>query len=142
LQGGGQGFESPHLHHHPRRSDWCPVRSTLTDRATLLRLEESLWQPDTRFDRAYMERILSSDFTEFGRSGRRYTRAECLAQPAVAFEARLTNVSLRVIDRDTVLVTYVSEVEGAPVERANRASIWSRDKDGWRLRFHQGTAHG
>jgi hypothetical protein len=35
-------------------------------------LEESLWRPQTRFDREYTDNILAPDFFEFGRSGRVY----------------------------------------------------------------------
>jgi hypothetical protein len=34
----------------------------------LKKLEESLWKEATRFNRAYMDSILSEDFIEFGRS--------------------------------------------------------------------------
>ena len=114
------------------------------DREALERLEVSLWQAETRFDRAYMERVLAEDFHEFGRSGRVYTREETLAVPDEgSIEIRLPLPDFRVqpISADVVLVTYVSEVtyEGV-TEVGNRSSLWSRSEDGWRLRFHQGTA--
>lgn len=88
-----------------------------------------------------MERVLAPDFVEFGRSGRQYDRAECLAAEAFDIPASLPLPELRVnaLDADTALVTYVSVVRYDKVLRANRASIWSRTPDGWQLRFHQGT---
>jgi hypothetical protein len=111
------------------------------DLATLRQLEESLWRTETRFDHGHMDAILAPDFTEFGRSGRTYSRAECLAVAAEQFVARLPlqNFEVRPIDGNSVLVTYVSEVGSGPVLRANRSSIWTRHGKGWWLRFHQGT---
>jgi hypothetical protein len=51
----------------------------MDDADELKRLETSLWQPETRFDRTYMESIFSPDFLEFGRSGRTYRGAETLS---------------------------------------------------------------
>jgi hypothetical protein len=118
---------------------------TPDDLVALRRLEESLWRAETRFDAAHMERVLADDFVEFGRSGRRYSRAECLAMPYEPFVAHLPldGLAMRELDAATVLVTYVSEVRTAGTAlRANRASVWSRQGDRWRLRFHQGTPLG
>jgi hypothetical protein len=112
-----------------------------TERDELRRLEESLWRPETRFDRTYMDGVLAPDFFEFGRSGRTYDRAACLAVEPSVLDVRLPLPGFGVVclDADTALVTYVSEVRFDEVLYANRASIWSRTPDGWRLRFHQGT---
>jgi hypothetical protein len=42
-------------------------------------LEAAMWRSATRADRRWMDQRLASDFTEFGRSRRRYTSAEILA---------------------------------------------------------------
>jgi hypothetical protein len=115
------------------------------DVETLTRLEESLWQTETRYDPVLMDRLFADDFFEFGRSGRVYTR-EDLILPASAKRPihvclPLPRLRFTVIDTNSVLVTYVSEVrrESGEVERANRSSIWSRHNGAWKLRFHQGT---
>ena len=115
------------------------------DVETLTRLEESLWQAETRYDPILMDQLFADDFFEFGRSGRVYTR-EDLILPASAkrpIDMRLPLPRLRftVIETNSVLLTYVSEVrrESGEVERANRSSIWSRHNGAWKLRFHQGT---
>jgi hypothetical protein len=108
----------------------------------LQQLEESLWIANTRFDRAYMERILSPDFVEFGRSGKVYGREETLS--ATSHDIRCTlplkHFSARCIEANVFLVTYVSEIKGeGEVLLANRSSIWIKAIQGWQLRFHQGT---
>jgi len=46
----------------------------------------------------------------------------------------------RYLSDNVVQVTYVSEViYDGEKELANRSSIWARVRDGWQLRFHQGT---
>lgn len=108
------------------------------------RLEESLWREETRFDPAYMDRVLAEDFVEFGRSGRVYDRAGILASPREPIDAvlPLPDFAARLIGPDVVLVTYNSLVTYAGVvEQGRRSSIWSRTADGWELRFHQGTPY-
>jgi hypothetical protein len=108
--------------------------------ADLRALEESLWREQTRFDRGYMERILTDDFLEFGRSGRRYDRAAILALPAGSIATSLRDLEVRMLGADVALVTYVTEsAYDDTVERANRASVWVRRDGNWRLQFHQGT---
>ena len=107
-------------------------------------LEESLWTAESRFDNARMEKIFAPDFFEFGRSGRRYARAEMFlaaeAHSGIAAILPLPDFQARHLSDDVVQVTYVSEVvRGRDKERGNRSSIWSRSEQGWQLRFHQGT---
>ena len=111
------------------------------DKNQLRKLEESLWMAQTRFDKDYMDRVLALDFFEFGRSGRRYRREDTLSIEAQEIRAKLPlqDFEIHLLDRDHVLVTYISEVKYDDVERANRSSVWSRTSEGWKIRFHQGT---
>ena len=115
------------------------------DAETLTRLEESLWQAETRYDPVLMDRVFADDFFEFGRSDRVYSREDLIlpASAAQSIDVRLPlpRVKFTVIDTHSVLVTYVSEVrrKNGEIERANRSSVWSRQDGAWKLRFHQGT---
>jgi hypothetical protein len=51
-------------------------------------LEESMWRAETRFDHAYLERVLHPNFFEFGRSGRIWARQDTLAMEPGEIEAR------------------------------------------------------
>jgi hypothetical protein len=106
---------------------------------TLIALERSMWDTATRADRSWMDAHLTDDFTEFGYSGRAYTRAEILDGPVEAIEASLEILSIRAIGRDAALVTYTSD---EPRGAANRTSLWRRADGRWRLSFHQGTPTG
>ena len=108
----------------------------------LQELEESLWRTETRYDEAWMRRVLHPDFLEFGRSGRVYDLAASLAVEPGVFEAELPLAGFTVVEPAprVALATYRSRVryeEG--VLAANRSSLWIHDGAAWRLRFHQGT---
>jgi len=118
---------------------------TPSDLEELRSLEESLWIAETRYNGEIMEQCFAPDFIEFGCSGRTYSRAEMLVMPKTQTEIQATipllDFRARHLSPDLVQITYISEVRyGDTLERANRSSIWSRFSDGWKLRFHQGTA--
>ncbi len=108
----------------------------------LKELEQSLWIAKTRFDKKYMEKILASDFFEFGRSGKTYTRAQTLSTATEKINAKIPLKDFKVhqITNNVFLVTYISEVHYKELEVANRSSIWLKTPTGWQLKFHQGTA--
>jgi hypothetical protein len=114
------------------------------DVARLTWLEESLWRPATRFDRAHLARVYADDFDEFGRSGRHWSREASIAADPEAFETVLPLPGLRIrgLGSDVALLTYRSETtypdDGVTLV-ANRSSLWQRIEGEWRLRFHQGT---
>jgi hypothetical protein len=106
-------------------------------------LEYSLWRAETRFDPAYMDAVLAPDFFEFGRSGRVYDRDAAISAGNGEIEAGLHELVVHPLGDDVALVTYVSEVaRGDDIELSNRASLWIRTGERWRLRFHQGTPAG
>lgn len=111
------------------------------DQELLLQLEKSLWQEKTRFDRVFMENVLAEDFFEFGRSGKIYTRLECLEVESQEIHAKfpLENFMVHYVDDATALTTYISEIREKTLLRANRSSLWVKIKGIWKLRFHQGT---
>lgn len=119
------------------------MEASSRDREDLENLEEGLWRAETRFDPEWMERVLSSDFFEFGRSGRVHGRHECLEVDRQPINSRLPlkDLRIRLITRDVAQVIYVSAVTyNGEVEYGNRSSIWIRNEHGWQLVFHQGTA--
>ncbi|WP_297340795.1 DUF4440 domain-containing protein [Pseudophaeobacter sp.] len=111
----------------------------------LFALEESLWRSETRFDDALMDQLFADDFVEVGRSGRVNDRSEMFfgsVQPHdIGAKLPLPEFKARWISPSVALVTYRSETrDGGKTIFAIRSSIWSRSKDQWTLRFHQGTA--
>lgn len=86
---------------------------TNTEKQALILLEESLWKDETRFDTAYMEKVLHPDFFEFGRSGRTYERADTLYLPRGHIDAvfPLKDIRIHEVSPNTALVTYKSQVQ-------------------------------
>jgi len=107
----------------------------------LKNLEESLWKAETRFDLDFQERVFADDFFEFGRSGKVYTRDECLSVNTQEILAKLPleKFKVRKVDESTALVTYISEVQYDEIEKSNRSSLWTKYGNEWKIRFHQGT---
>ncbi|HKA44842.1 MAG TPA: DUF4440 domain-containing protein [Burkholderiales bacterium] len=83
---------------------------------------------------------------EFGRSGRRYSRSEILAEfsgPGAALEAvHVEQFELAELGRGAALLTYLSAHKsptGELYRRTLRSSLWLETETGWQMRFHQGT---
>jgi ribonuclease HI len=110
------------------------------DAERLIGLETAMWLADTRGDRTWMDEHLSPSFTEFGRSGRSYTRDEILDQHVteIEIEMPLSHLDVRRLGTNIALVTYRT-IE--PRGHSHRASVWRRAdrRSGWQLEFHQGT---
>ena len=112
---------------------------------TLWRLEVELHQPATRRNVARLKELLHPDFEEFGRSGRRYSLHDLLM--ALPSEEKIPEVqaesfALSQVDKGVVLITYRSahvSPSGEQERRTLRSSLWVQTKDGWQMRFHQGT---
>ncbi len=106
----------------------------------LTALETSLWDTATRSDRSRMDKLLAPDAFEFGRSGRRYTRAELLAPEPEPIDAELHGLTVTRLSDALSLVTYQSEMRNCSgVLWSNRSSLRDRSFGHWQLRFHQGT---
>ncbi|MFZ0013885.1 MAG: DUF952 domain-containing protein [Acidimicrobiia bacterium] len=129
------GEEFPHVYGP------LPTSAVSATGPYLTHLEEGLWL-DTRNDPSWMELMLHPEFTEVGRSGRRYGRAETIdASPVdLSVEIPLEDCRMVLIDEDVAMMRYVSRAhyEDGPAA-AERTSIWINTNEGWRLRFHQGT---
>ncbi len=103
---------------------------------TLIALERAMWSEETRNDRSWMDLHLTRDFTEFGYSGRAYTRNDVLEVPIGSIGGGLHDIAVRPLGRDAALVSYRSTQSRGV---ANRSSIWRYEDGAWRLAFHQGT---
>lgn len=119
-----------------------PLAAVVGAKPYLRHVEEDLWRRETRFDPAWMERILHPDFEEFGASGRHHRRAATIAVVDSTFElmAPLIEYRLDLVTADAALARYHTRVSyGGVEETALRSSLWVHTGTGWRLRFHQGT---
>jgi len=119
------------------------VDSELLDE--LRRLEELLHSREVRADSKRLNALLHPEVEEFGRSGKRYGRAEIQAglsaeQPAAEIRGRYYELSI--LADGVALLTYVSaqvDKQGHATRHVRRSSLWLRTRGSWQLRFHQGT---
>ncbi|MFT4248354.1 MAG: DUF4440 domain-containing protein [Pseudomonas sp.] len=105
--------------------------------------EQRLLEPAVRASRRALETLLDPQFVEYGASGRRFERADIVAELAgeASFECFAEDFEFLALAPDVVQVRYVSSVRrgGGPVCRARRSSLWRHGEAGWRIVFHQGT---
>jgi len=108
------------------------------DRAIVGVLEHRMWMNGYRDAAEWFDHWMHADFGEFGRSGTVWTRPVILAQQIGEIDVSLplSDLAMDRLNDDTMLVTYRSDQGIGP---ANRSSLWLREGDEWRMRFHQGT---
>jgi hypothetical protein len=121
----------------------APVTSLLQQ---LQSLEIELHHPGVRCNRNRLEELLHPEFHEVGRSGRVYDRQSVIdhlcaqeSLPTVASD----DFSVVELGPDVALLTYRSAHivhGGGRASHTLRSSLWVQAADGWRLRYHQGTA--
>jgi len=111
----------------------------------LRQLEELLHSREVRANGKRLKALLHPEVEEFGRSGKRYGRAEILAGLAAeqqAPEIRARYYELSILADGVALLTYVSaqvDKQGHATHHTRRSSLWLRSGGSWQLRFHQGT---
>jgi hypothetical protein len=108
----------------------------------LIGLERSLLTPEVRDSAETLEGLLAPDFVEFGASGRRFSRADVVADLAAEEAVSYSADGFECVELAPGLVQlrYLSEARSASgLRRARRSSFWRQDATGWRMTFHQGT---
>ncbi len=114
----------------------------LTDELRML--EESHLQTTIRMDRDQLALILHESFTEIGASGQFHSRQDVLdhlpdEDPTLR---TLEDFVAQMLSDNLALTTYTvarTDLSDEQVHRSRRSSVWIRERDAWRLRFHQGT---
>ena len=108
----------------------------------LIEREPIFHRPELGTTRGDFERMTAVDFWEVGASGRIYDRPFVLdmleqrhrtpqVEDLQAFDFRIRELS-----SDTYLLHYTL----LPGERkTRRTTVWKRERDGWKIVFHQGT---
>ena len=92
-----------------------------------------------------MNELLHPAFVEFGRSGRRYDRADIVDEFSSGGDLGRIDAgafSISELADGVALVTFISshvDASGVRSRATLRSSLWVRTAAGWQLRFHQGT---
>jgi ribonuclease HI len=108
----------------------------LTDEEHVVAMERSLLSDEVRSDRAAVAALLHPDWQEVGRSGRLWTREDCLDAIGPIDPVRLEVISTDRIGPDTILLLWRTST---PERSTLRSTLWVRSGGQWQARFHQGT---
>ncbi|MCH7669522.1 MAG: DUF4440 domain-containing protein [Acidobacteria bacterium] len=94
-----------------------------------------------------MQRLLADDFTEFGASGRVWTKQETIAHLVASTETSqatrtVSNFETNELADGLILVTYRCRHSSPDFDTDSytvRSSIWRSKGETWQMVFHQGT---
>ena len=99
--------------------------------------EHLLLQADVRRDRQRVLSLLHPDFTEFGASGRVWSRDSISdVTDTSTVDIKMSDCEARRLGSEAVLLTYHSHDGNRD---ALRSSTWVKTSGAWLLLFHQGT---
>ena len=111
----------------------------------ILKLENSLLQPEVRQSADQISELLSDDFTEFCSSGRvyEYKRGDIIdsRNESDIPDWEIKDFSIEIIARDVILAKYKT-IKHSKLDKkvySLRSSIWKYIKGKWKMIFHQGT---
>ncbi|MCV2363283.1 nuclear transport factor 2 family protein [Paucibacter sp. DJ1R-11] len=113
--------------------------------------EQALHEPGVRRDGTALRCLLHAEFTEIGRSGRRYDLQQMLSlllseEPDGAPtppRIHAQDFELQVLAPDLALLLYRSahiDAQKQVHRHSRRSSLWQHVGQVWQMRFHQGTA--
>jgi ribonuclease HI len=102
--------------------------------AEVCSLERRLLDPAVRGRPDAVRALLHPDFAEIGASGRTWDRESIVAALAddPGGETTVAELDAALVAPGVALLTYATGT-------SRRSSLWLRGKDGWQVRFHQGT---
>lgn len=111
---------------------------------TLKALEYKQFDPQIRNSPEELDRFLAEDFYEFTPSGKKLNKQEVLKllpkQQHPKFEA--SDFKFKSLGSDVVFLTFktkeTNQQTGA-LQQNFRSSIWIKEKNEWKLYFHQAT---
>lgn len=104
----------------------------------ILKQETSLMKFPNRASATFLETILTDDFVEVGRIGKKWTKSEIIEKlkhsKPIIYE--LQNFKISQLSHTVVLATYDVKLEAI---WSFRSSIWIHENHTWRMKYHQGT---
>jgi hypothetical protein len=116
---------------------------------TLIASEKSLIEAKKKDDGAFFKRTLSADFSLVGADGRLLERQEAADDLGDAGLVELTPYDIKVVAAGdgAAIVTYDAivrkkpeEDQGPPPRYQHFSSVWVKQGETWKLKFHQATA--
>jgi hypothetical protein len=121
---------------------------------TLMASEKSLIEAKKKDDAAFFKRTLSADFALVGVDGKLLERQEAVDDLGDADLVELTpydmkvvavgddaaGVTVAIVTYDAIVRTKPEEDQGPPPRYQHFSSVWVKQGESWKLKFHQATA--
>jgi hypothetical protein len=116
---------------------------------SLIASEKSLIEAKKKDDAAFFKRTVSEDFALVGVDGKLLELKEAVDDLGDSELVELTPYDLKVVAAgdNAAIVTYDAivrkkpeEDQGPPPRYQHFSSVWVKQGDGWKLKFHQATA--
>jgi hypothetical protein len=116
---------------------------------TLIASEKSLIEAKKKDDGAFFKRMVSENFALVGVDGRLLERQEAVDDLGDSGLLELTAYDVKVVavTENAAIVTYDAivrkkpeEDQGPPPRYQHFSSVWVRQGEAWKLKFHQATA--
>jgi len=126
-----------------------PARSLSPLEQTLIASEKSLIEAKQKDDGAYFKRTVCEDFALVGVDGQLLVKQDAVDDLGESDLLELTPYDIKVVaaGADTAIVTYDAVVRKAPEEDQGPppryqhfSSVWVKQGEQWKLKFHQATA--
>jgi len=127
----------------------APAKALTPLEQTLIASEKSLIEAKKKDDAAFFKRIVSEDFSLVGVDGTLLQKQEALGDLGDSGLLELTpyNVTVVAAGDGAAIVTYDAivrkkpeEDQGPPPRYQHFSSVWVKQGDAWKLKFHQATA--
>jgi hypothetical protein len=116
---------------------------------TLIASEKSLIGAKKKDDAALLRRMVTTDFSLVGVDGKLLQKQEAIDElgDSGLIEIMPYDVKVVSVSEDAALITYDAVVrkkpeedQGPPPRYQHFSSIWVKQADAWKLKFHQATA--
>src|ERR1700676_3300954 len=126
-----------------------PAKTPTPLEQALLLSEKTLIAAKKKDDAAFLKRIVTDDFSLVGIDGRLLQQHEAVGDLGHAELVELTPYDIKVVaaGEGAAIVTYDAivrkkpeEDQGPPPRYQHFTSVWVKQGDTWRLKFHQATA--
>jgi hypothetical protein len=127
----------------------APVAALSPLEQTLIASENSLIEAKKKDDGAFFKRTVSEDFALVGVDGKLLLRQEAVDDLGDSALVELTPYNIKVVaaGEAAAIVTYDAivrkkpeEDQGPPPRYQHFSSVWVKQGDAWKLKFHQATA--
>jgi hypothetical protein len=121
---------------------------------SLMASEKSLIEAKKKNDGVFFKRTLSADFSLVGVNGMLLERQEAVDNlgdadlveltpydmKVVAVSEDAAGVAVAIVTYDAIVRKKPEEDQGPPPRYQHFSSVWVKQGDGWKLKFHQATA--